>query len=252
MMKNKLIYSISALALAVLGTTTVSGYALLSPARRWFNADTPRQVNVDNGGLSSVTGGDPNHGVTAAVNAVTAWNGGGVNVTSSSSAGVAYRQGDGISDVIFGDPLHLCTGSCIAATLTGYYSTSTTGTCGGLTVDKITDADVSFNLAYNYTTVAQGSCSNEIYLESVMTHEIGHVIGLAHSNTSSALMYPTVSYCNNKAIASDDTAGRNALYNCTLVEGGGGGCQPAGSSCTSNSQCCSNSCKGKPGNKSCR
>jgi len=100
--------------------------------------------------------------------------------------------------------------------------------------------------------VAQGSCSNEIYLESVLAHEVGHVIGLAHSNTSSALMYPTVSYCSNKAVGSDDINGRNALYNCTLNEGGGGGCSPPGTSCTSNSSCCSNSCKGKPGQKTCR
>jgi len=33
---------------------------------------------------------------------------------------------------------------------------------------------------------------------------------------------------------------------------GGGGCGAVGSSCTSNSQCCSNSCKGKPGNKTCK
>jgi len=161
-------------------------------------------------------------------------------------------QGDGISDVVFSDPLHICTGTCLAATLTGYYSTSTTGTCGSLTVDKITDADVAFNLSYNYTTPAQGSCSSEIYLNSVLAHEVGHVIGLAHSNTSSALMYPTVAYCSNKAVATDDLNGRNALYNCTLVEGGGGGCSPAGATCSNNSDCCSNSCKGKPGNKTCR
>jgi matrixin len=251
-MKNKISIAIVSASLAGVVSTAAFGYVLLSPARRWFNADTPRQVNVDNRGISSITGGDPDHGVTAAVNAVKAWNSSGVNVTASSSGTVAYRQGDGISDVIFGDPLHICTGTCLAATLTGYYSTSITGTCGGLTVDKVTDADVAFNLSYDYTTPAQGSCSSEIYLDSVLTHEVGHVIGLAHSNTSSALMYPTVSYCDDKHLATDDLNGRNALYNCTLVEGGGGGCNPAGASCTSNSQCCSNSCKGRAGAKTCR
>ncbi len=32
----------------------------------------------------------------------------------------------------------------------------------------------------------------------------------------------------------------------------GGSCQPAGGSCTANSECCSNSCKGKPGAKTCK
>ena len=240
-MKNRIRLSIVAVALVGIVSTASFGYVLLSPARRWFNADTPRQVNVDNRGVASVTGGDPDHGVTAAVNAVKSWNGGGVNVTASSSSSVAYAQGDGKSDIVFGDPLHICTGTCLAATLTGYYSPSITGTCGGLTVDKVTDADVAFNLSYNYTTPAQGSCSSEIYLDSVVAHEVGHVIGLAHSNTSSALMYPTVSYCSDKQVGSDDLNGRNALYNCTLVEGGGGSCDPAGTSCTSNSTCCSNS-----------
>jgi hypothetical protein len=251
-MKNKLHLAIAAVSIAALVSTAAFGYALLSPTRRWFNADTPHQVNVDNRGVASVTGGDPDHGVTAAVNAIKTWNSGGVNVTTSSSASVAYRQGDGVSDVIFGDPLHICTGTCLAATLTGYYSTSITGTCGGLTVDKVTDADTSFNLSYNYTTPAQGSCSNEIYLDSVVAHEVGHVIGLAHSSNSSALMYPTVNYCSDKQVASDDINGRNALYNCTLVEGGGGGCSAAGASCNVSSDCCSNSCKGKPGQKTCR
>src|SRR5438093_12308814 len=120
-MKN--IYHLTIATVSLLGTasTVAFGYALLSPTRRWFNADTPHQVNIDNNGIASITSGDPDHGVTAAVNAAKSWNSGGVNVTTSSSATVAYRQGDGISDVIFGDPLHICTGSCLAATLTGYY-----------------------------------------------------------------------------------------------------------------------------------
>jgi matrixin len=251
-MKNRLHLAISAASVLVMVGTSAFGYALLSPTRRWFNADTPHQVNVDNRGVSTVTGGDPDHGVTAAVNAVKTWNSGGVNVTTSSSSSVAYRQGDGISDIIFADPLHICTGTCLAATLTGYYNTSATGTCGGTTMVKITDSDTAFNLSYNYTTPAQGSCSSEIYLDSVVAHEVGHVIGLAHSGTSSALMYPSVAYCDDKKVATDDINGRNVLYNCTLVEGGGGGCQASGTSCTSNGQCCSNSCKGPSGRRTCR
>jgi lysyl endopeptidase len=38
----------------------------------------------------------------------------------------------------------------------------------------------------------------------------------------------------------------------SFLQGGGGTCGAVGSSCTSNSQCCSNSCKGKPGAKTCK
>jgi lysyl endopeptidase len=37
-----------------------------------------------------------------------------------------------------------------------------------------------------------------------------------------------------------------------LNPGSGGGCSPAGASCTSNGDCCSNSCKGKPGAQTCK
>ncbi len=216
-MTKTLHVAVSSLVLMIMVSTAAFGYALLSPARRWFS--TPKLVRVDNRGLSSVT--DADHGVTAAVNAVTKWNtapgGPTINVLSSNSAVVSYTQGDGISDIIFADPLNICKGSCIAATLTGYYNTGQTGTCGGLNVVALTDSDVAFNLRFNYQTVAEGgTCSREIYLEAVTTHEVGHVIGLAHSTVTSALMYPSVSYCVNKPLATDDTNGRNALYNCNL------------------------------------
>ncbi|HEY3174151.1 MAG TPA: matrixin family metalloprotease [Candidatus Polarisedimenticolia bacterium] len=251
-MKNRLATTATSLALLTMVSTAVFGYALLSPTRRWF-PPLPITVRVDNGGLASVN--DSSNGVTAAVGAVNAWNGGGVNVTSGQSANVTYTNGDGQSDIIFSDPRHLCSGSCIAATLTGYYDTGQTGTCGGVTMVRITDADVAFNLSFNYTTAAEtsaeGGCSNEIYLESVTTHEVGHVIGLGHSGVSAALMAPTVAYCDNKMLNSDDTAGRNALYNCTF-SGGGGGCKSAGQSCVDSSECCSNNCKGRPGAKTCK
>ena len=242
------------LTLAVAGgmvTSAVSAYTLLNPARKWLS--TPRTVFVDQGGLASVT--TPDRGVAATLGAVTAWNnapGGPVlNVTSSTSGPPTFVLGDGRSQLIFSDPPGACTGSCIAATFTGFYTTSQTGTCGSLTVASITDSDIVYNLAFNYSTQAKdpggAGCASEISLESVTTHEVGHLIGLAHSSVSSALMAPTLSYCVNKPLATDDTNGRNALYNCS-----GGGCTPAGGSCTSGSSCCSGSCKGKPGNKTCR
>src|SRR5258706_11000550 len=104
-MKSGIHLAIWVTAVTVMVSTAAFGYALLSPTRRWFNADTPHQVNADNRRVSTVTGGDPDHGVTAAVNAAKSWNGGGGNVTTSPSASVAYKQADGITDIIFGDPL---------------------------------------------------------------------------------------------------------------------------------------------------
>ncbi len=43
----------------------------------------------------------------------------------------------------------------------------------------------------------------------------------------------------------------NLSITCTIGSGGPGGCSPAGASCSAGSECCSGSCKGKPGSKSC-
>ncbi|KAI3468957.1 hypothetical protein Pfo_025620 [Paulownia fortunei] len=50
-------------------------------------------------------------------------------------------------------------------------------------------------------------------LESVATHEIGHVLGLAHSSVKDAIMYPSLSPRTKKVeLRMDDVAGIQALY----------------------------------------
>ena len=47
-------------------------------------------------------------------------------------------------------------------------------------------------------------------------------------------------------------AGYYSQISSILAGGGGPQCDPAGASCSSNSECCSNNCKGKPGSKTCK
>lgn len=194
--------------LSCLAASSVFAYVLLSPRRTW---DSPPNIIVDNRGLASVADGDL--GRTRTRNAITsssAWNGAGTGTRLSATVGSisGFRLGDGRPMLNFRDPLGACTGNCLAATFTGYYQSRGNGTF------RITDADIVTNAnGFNWASAGE-SCSGEIFVEGVMVHETGHVLGLGHSNVSGATMFPTVSNCNNgpASIEADDRAAINDLY----------------------------------------
>ena len=159
------------------------------------------------------------------------------------------------------DPENVCTGSCLAATFTGFYFVEGRGR---RRKGAIVDADIVTNTAYQWTSQSEDSdgvgCSGEFYIEAVQVHEIGHGLGSGHSNTFGATMYPSVSSCNNSPaiISADDKAAICALYGCDDGVGSGGGVNSCelralGESCSSNGECCSGKCRGraveKPANK---
>lgn len=196
----------------VLFASSLSAYVLLSPRRTWRYKPT---YIVDNRGISSISDGDG--GITRTVNAITsasAWNGAGALasplVGASSGSVSGWSLGDGTPMLNFTDPESVCSGSCLAATFINYYTGS-----------RITDADIVTNSA-GYSWTSQGEdpggagCSGEFYIEGIQVHEIGHGLGLGHTNVSGASMYPFVSSCDN-SFASTETDDENAvvdLYNC--------------------------------------
>ena len=202
---------------AALAGGSLSGYVLLSPNRTW---DCPPDYIVDNraGGIPSI--GDADGGETRIVNAVVstaAWNGeGSGTVIRAHKASVAgFALGDGTPMLNLTDPISACTGTCLAATFTGYYAERTAGSGSW----KITDADIVTNASgYNWTSEGEdpggAGCASEIYVEGVMVHEIGHGLGLGHSGVAGATMLSSVSYCNNNPATTelDDGSGLNALY----------------------------------------
>jgi hypothetical protein len=170
-------------------------YVLLSPRRTW--ASTPVNVPVYSTGNNSIA--DGNGGVSATVNAIKAW-----GMVNSSSTNQAAVRGQAPATIMLNNNGRICNGSCLAATLTGYYSGST-----------INDADVYTNTKYKfYSSGEADGCSSEFDIEGIMVHEVGHVIGIGHSNVSGATMYPTVSSCNtaNRSLEPDDVAAKNDLY----------------------------------------
>jgi len=177
----------------------VQAYTLLSPTRRWKT--TPIVVKVNTTGNASIT--DSDRGVTAVVGAIKAW-----GIISASSTTSTAVRGSAPAIIMLNTNGNVCTGSCLAATLTGYYHQEGSAY-------YIDDADIYTNQRYDYTSSREpDGCSGEYDIDGIMTHEVGHVIGLGHSSVAGATMYPSVSACNfgNRTLSSDDTAGKNALY----------------------------------------
>jgi len=228
-MSRRLLFLVSILVAGAMVSTAALAFNLLNPPRRWFPDDLVKNVIVDEGGLSSVTDGDG--GVTAALGAVTEWNTAGgntLNILSSSSGPPTVAVGDNQSHLVFDDPFKICRGMCLAATTVGFFDGDETGICDGLTVVRITDSDIFFNTSHKkitFTTEAEdgasgpnSTCSGEFYLEEIVTHEVGHLIGLDHSEDSD-VMAPSVGFCENRTLNADDTASRDKLYDCTFAGG---------------------------------
>jgi len=256
-MKNTVPRVLALTLFATLVAGSASAFVLLSPARTW---DCAPNIIVDNRGQSSIT--DSDGGVAATVAAITsnqAWNGA-VNGVLTAQAGSmsSYALGDGVPMLNFQDPINACKGSCLAATFIGYYEQRSDGSY------RIFDADIVTNGRYSWTTQSEpDGCSSEFYMEGVQVHEVGHVLGLGHTNVTGATMYPSVSSCNNgpATTENDDDDGLQALYGNGSFPYCGGepppppdGCDllPSGASCTENSECCSGNCKGRPGSRTCK
>jgi len=204
MMKRSVVLA----ALLATVSSGVSAYVLLSPRRTW---DNDPNVRVDSRGNPTVADGAGGRNyVRNAIRSSSAWNGAGagtvVNATVASVS--SFRLGDGIPMLNFRDPVGACRGSCLAATFTGYYQRRSNGTY------RIYDADIVTNPNINYASAGESCSGSEYRIEGVMVHEVGHLLGLGHTNVSGATMYPSVSACNNNPATTerDDEAAIRDLY----------------------------------------
>jgi Matrixin len=193
-MKKQIIFTL-ALLIVVASAVPAMAYSLLSPRRRW--ASTPVSVPVYNAGHPSIS--DSDGGVSAVAGAIKAW-----GIVNSGTTNTAAKRGVAPATITLNSAGGVCGGNCLAATLIGYYSGST-----------IQDADVYTSQRHPFFSSRESDgCSGEYDIDGVMVHEVGHVLGIAHSDVQGATMYPSVSACNiaNRTLERDDTAAKSDLY----------------------------------------
>lgn len=112
-----------------------------------------------------------------------------------------------------------CTGSCIGVTSSSYDlgNDYIAGARGSL---RRIDSDIVFGRQYSWITLpaALQGCSGRMIVQSIATHEIGHLIGIGHTNVAGATMFPSTTYCdaNPASLAADDIAALVALYDETI------------------------------------
>jgi hypothetical protein len=83
--------------------------------------------------------------------------------------------------------------------------------------NELLDSDIIFwDSGFTFFTGSSGcgGVSNAAYIEDIAAHELGHALGLNHSTSTDATMYPSYSYCSMafRTLATDDVNGAKALY----------------------------------------
>ncbi len=80
---------------------------------------------------------------------------------------------------------------------------------------QITHSGIHFDLSENWS-ITDILEITEVDFFTVALHEIGHALGLGHSDDSFALMFPSYSLGAVKGLGTDDIAGITALYGASV------------------------------------
>src|SRR5262245_21233735 len=110
---------------------------------------------------------------------------------------------DGLNVISFADTATPLGSSTIAATFS-FFKRDATGFV-------FEEADIAFNGVLEFSTSAE---QNKFDIQSVLTHEIGHFLGLDYSAMLSSLMVPfgVTSQLDQRTLAYDDIAGITEIY----------------------------------------
>jgi hypothetical protein len=196
-MRARLLRALAGLALAGLASSAVHGYTTYA---RWASNGATFYVNPSNVDVSS----------TAALAALQAgmevWNtqaGSSFRYSYGGTVGDTSTSYDNRNVIIFRNE---SSGSAIASTYSWWDGSN-----------RLLDSDIIFwdgPFTFFTGTSGCGVVSNAAYVEDIAAHELGHALGLNHSDLGDATMYPSYSYCSQamRTLAPDDIAAARALY----------------------------------------
>ncbi|MGE0822667.1 MAG: matrixin family metalloprotease [Candidatus Binatia bacterium] len=195
-----------------------------NPGARWFEPDSGipivMQVNLQ---------GAPAGALTVISQALQAWStvaGSGLFFLNGGATSAFGYQRDGENSISFNDPLRQidppvnCAGVLAVG---GYFASGEVRTINGITFQRIVEGDVVLADGWQGCNVFESPSK----LAEVLTHELGHVVGLGHSPNPDATMYGSVHFDGRGAqLHADDIAGLTFLYP------GSSPSQPANPACT--------------------
>jgi hypothetical protein len=191
-----------------------SPFTYLGDASRWFEPDAglPVTFGIDARGDTAI---GPDASMAAAVDAMAAWSevdGAAVQLVDGPlDEAMPFAGCDGQTRVVFNDPFDEidtpvdCRG---VLGIGGFCQSAETRTVNGTEFKRIELGKVL--IADGFAGCAFWTPCN---LAEVLTHEIGHALGLGHSKDTTATMRPSANFdgrCAN--LAADDIAGLRSLY----------------------------------------
>jgi hypothetical protein len=188
-------------------------WAYLNPTSpsRWFEPDNNQSVvfYVNPSGAPALM---QTEDVQAAM-AAWSYAGGSIRATyGGQTGGCGTQSADGYNTISFNNcdnyfPVSQSCSGLLAVSGIVRYMPSQTKTIGGTRYAKAVESNMSFN------PYALCNFTNRCQFQEVLTHEMGHALGLGHSSDSSATMAPYVHFDNRCAsITPDDVQGITTIY----------------------------------------